>query len=331
MRFLQTSDLHIGESRALPDYLKRHSDVLYQMSDYAEKHSLPMLIPGDLYHTKTPTYEERLLAEGWICHLERRKIWSLFIPGNHDHVAGDLTLLDNIAQYPLNYVKVITNRTPQRSVAMAGMLVIGVPWGNLTKDEIRESVESELAKHPGNTLPVVVMVHECMVGAKFDNGTISPKGTSLPDMPEVAYWAVGDIHTQQGTNLLIGHYAGAPLQFKFDDNEQKGFLVVDLDSPTKPKFIETQFKKLKTISSVEEMKEDAYYFVKGEVEEVLKAGRHESVIRTDWSRPKKEVVEYTPGDLTEGLCEFLADNGFDETFQERALRWVKQQLPETAF
>lgn len=331
MRFLQTSDLHVGESRALPDYLKRHSEVLYQISDYAKQHSLPILVPGDLYHTKNPTYEERLLAEGWICHLELQQIHSLWIPGNHDHVAGDLTLLDSLAAFPLRYTKIFTNRTPVRSCVINEMLVIGVPWGNLSKEEIEISVRAELAKRPPSHLPVVVMVHECIVGSKFDNGIISPKGCSLPDMPEVTYWAVGDIHTQQRTNLANGHYAGAPLQFKFDDNERKGFLVVDLSLPSQPTFVETQFKKLKTISTVEEMKEDAYYFVKGEVEEVLKAGKHESVIRTDWSRPKKEVVEYVPGDLTEGLCEYLADNGFDETFQEKALKWVKQQLPETAF
>ena len=88
----------------------------------------------------------------------------------------------------------------------------------------------------------VVLLHECIVGVKLDNGFIMPTGTKIPKIPEITYWAVGDIHNHQRTNVSNGWYAGAPAQFKFDDKEPKGLVVVNLEHPS---FWETILKSSK--------------------------------------------------------------------------------------
>ena len=172
----------------------------------------------------------------------------------------------------------------------------------------------------------VVVAHECVFGIKFDNGFMADKGIKLPIMDGIDYWAMGDIHTCQSTNLDNGWYCGAPLQFKFDDRPEKGLLLVNLDEPTKPNFIPMKFKPLLTVSKVEDAKEDAYYYVKGELKDVLSANKQNNVIRTEWVKSEQKAIEYTKIEITDGLAQFLADQGCDVKLQIEAIDWVDRLL-----
>jgi len=326
MRFVQSSDFHVGKGRSIPGYLERHGAVLYQIADYCIANSLPLLIPGDLYDRK-PLFKETLLVEGWLNYLEAKKVRTIASPGNHEHIAGTEFLLDNLPLFPLKFVSV-TGFEPQHFVH-EDTLIITIPWGGYKEQELRLFVENELEKASslGNRRPfTVVMCHECIVGSRVDNGTIMPKGCRLPAMPEVTYWAVGDIHVYQPTNLPNGFFAGAPLQFNFDEEEEKGFLVVDTANPTEPEFVRTSFKPMRTVSSVDSVCNDAFYFVKGDIEEVLKANRNEDVIRTDWAFEAQKSIDFKPAGVTDGLADYLAQNGFDSSYQQRGIEWAQARL-----
>ena len=326
MKFVQASDFHVGKARSIPGYLERHSNVLYQIADYCIANSLPLLLPGDIYDRK-PLFKETLLVEGWLNYLEQNGVRTIVSPGNHEHIAGSEFLLDNLPLFPLRHVSV-TGYNPDH-FAHQDTLVITIPWGGYKEQEIRLFVETELAKASslGNLREfTVVMCHECIVGSKVDNGTIMPKGCRLPDMPEVTYWAVGDIHVFQPTNLRNGFFAGAPLQFNFDEQEEKGFLVVDTLNPTEPEFVRTSFKPLRTVNSVDSVCNDAFYFVKGDIDEVLKANRNGDVIRTDWAIEARQAIDFKPAGVTDGLADYLALNGFDSSYQQRGITWVQARL-----
>jgi len=326
VRFVQASDIHIGESRTLPNYLERHAPVLWQIQDRCIQERLPLILPGDVFHTKTPTFEERLLADRFFGRCEAEKIPTIVTPGNHDHLYGEVTLLDGYKHYPLTYVKIVTYKPEVAVIGDTAFICVG--WGNYSKDDLEQIVRGFL---PGvmQYKYRVALVHECIVGSRFDNGLVSPKGSSLPNISEITYWAVGDIHTFQPTNLPNGFYAGAPLQFRFDDQQTKGYLVVDLDHPTNPTFVPSQFRKLKTVDSVDQIIDDSYYMVRGGMDEVLKGNKLDNVLRTDYEFTEKTAISYTKLSITDGLPEFLALHGFDNQYQERAVKWVNKSLNQT--
>jgi DNA repair exonuclease SbcCD nuclease subunit len=344
MQFLQTGDIHIGECRTLPGYLERHEAVLDAIHAESVRLRLPLVIAGDLFHTKTPTAEERYLADRWIGKREKSGLFTLLIAGNHDHLWGARTLIDGYRNFPFQHVKVV-GFEPE-AVLFGTTLFVCVSWGGYSKEQLA-AIVTRLAEQPQHILMwdeesqqakrienmhysmveyCVVVCHECISGSKADNGRILPKGTALPDLPFVTYWAIGDIHSQQTTNLANGFYAGAPAQFKFDDQLRKGILHVDLNSPTCPAFLPIKSKPLRVVSSVQEITDDAYYLVEGEIEEVLKANKQANVVRTSWAKHERQVIAYEKRDLTFGLPEFLAERGIDSPFQTEALGWVNDVL-----
>jgi DNA repair exonuclease SbcCD nuclease subunit len=325
MKFLQTSDIHIGECRSLEGYLARHRGILSQIIEQAKKRNLPVIIPGDLFHLKNTTYEERLLGSWFLGTLEEEGIDAIVTAGNHDHLKGKMTQIDDYRFMPFKHVKIIGWDPEIHIIKDTGF--IGISWGSYTTENLHDIVMDLLPKIR-HCKYKVVMVHECIVGSMVDNGHIMPKGTSaLPNIPEVTYWAVGDIHVHQRINLPNAYYAGAPAQFKFDDVPRKGMIEVDLENPTaQPTFIPIRSKQLKTVSTVAEILEDAYYKVEGSLEEVLLANQHEKVVKTDWVRPETASIDLSNLTITDGLPNFLADRGLPEKFQKMGVEWVEKLL-----
>lgn len=320
--FIQTSDIHIGECRALEGYINRHKSVLEQVLDEAEKSKL-LLVPGDLFHRKDTRHDEFMLAKWFILECERRKIYSVFTSGNHDHLEGKKTQLDQLNGFPCKYVKIVGWEPEAISVGNLG--IICIPWRDYTTKQIEE-VTNSLLPVISDMEYKIVMLHEFIGGSIMDNGKIIPKGTKIPSVLGVDYWAVGDVHKYQMTNVTNAWYAGAPVQFKFDDGLEKGFLKVSPPFQEKPEFIRTSFKKLLKINSTEEMTEDAYYYVQGDISEVLKGNDDERVIRSEWIKPEARSIDIEQVGITEGLADFLANKGVDQELQQEGIEWVEQIL-----
>jgi DNA repair exonuclease SbcCD nuclease subunit len=326
MRFVQTGDIHIGESRSLPNYLERHEQVLMQIANKAIELKCPLVVAGDLFHTKNPTADERYLAERWLGHLNRY-VLTIVAPGNHDHIYGDRFLTDGYRHLGLERV-IITGADPQ-VIWFGDTAFLVIPWGGYTEDEISEKIRSLITEEVSSRAKYLVAVaHECIVGSRFDNGIISPKGCRLPVIPQIRYWVVGDIHTHQRTNLENGFYAGAPLQFRFDDQEQKGILVVDLEKPTEPEFVPLQFKPLRTVSTYAEVKDDAYYMVRGDLSEVVASGKDTNVLRTSCERFEQVAIDFQSRSVTYQLPQFLAERGLTPERQQQAVKWVEDILTQ---
>lgn len=322
VHFVQTSDIHIGECRTLPGYLERHKDVLKQITAMAVEQKVPLIVAGDIFHARNTSHNERFLADWWFGDIEEKGIPTIVTTGNHDHLWDDVTQLDGYLNFPFKNITFVTWK-PQL-VTLLNVDYLCVPWGNVSKQQFSEIVKGFLPKMRSQYK--VVIAHECIVGSKFDNGMISPKGTALPNIPEIDYWAMGDIHTLQRTNVPNGHYAGAPLQFTFGDKPIKGLLLVDLEKPTEPTFVRLRSKPMIIVKSVEEIKEDAYYMVRGEFEEVLKANNSLQVVKSEWVKSSAQSIEYQKVGILDGLPEFLAAKSLDETQQSKAVEWVKGVL-----
>lgn len=321
--FLQTSDIHIGECRSLDGYLERHRSLLEQIIYNAHHYRLPVIIPGDLFHVKGTSHRERYLAAWFIQELDRTPLGAIISSGNHDHIDGEFTQLHEFALMPLQKVKIVP--WEPRIEVLNDINFLVVPWRNYSTEEL-EKVVVELSRTITNSHPRVVMLHECLIGSRFDNGVLAPKGCKIPNIPSIAYWAVGDLHMFQGTNVPNGHYAGAPAQFKSDDVPGKGMLLVDLSKPTSPTFLPLKSKEIRVVKTFAEVKDDAYYIVEGDYDEVLKANRDTNVIRTVWKPQVGEAIAYQKLGIYDGLPEFLATKGLPTEKQEFAVNWVKKIL-----
>jgi DNA repair exonuclease SbcCD nuclease subunit len=321
--FLQTSDIHVGECRNMPGYLPRHRKILMDIYDAVKKSKCALLLPGDIFHVRKLVFEELVLIAEWLVKLDTLDVPIIISTGNHDDIDGINTLMDLYKAFPYKNVKIHTQPATEIFQNRAGedIGVVVLPWGNFSTDELRKTVTKLLPKI-SQCAKKVVMLHECVKGTSVDSGKVMTSGTSLPNMPEITYWAIGDIHKSQPTNLPNGWFAGAPAQFTFGDVLPKGYLAVDLNQPTKPTFVTMSSKPFKIVDKVDDITEDAYYMVRGEFEEVMKAGKLESVVKTDWVKEDVKSIMYEKIGLTEGLPEFLAEKGLNEEEQTSAVTWV---------
>ena len=325
MKFIQTSDIHVGECRSLEDYLSRHKSILQQITDFAVDTKLPLVIPGDIFHAKKTPHEEKFLVDWWFGDLDEKQIPTIITAGNHDHLYGEVTQLDGYQYHPYKYVKIVTWKPKVLTIGDIGFICIS--WGGYQTDQIEKIVRSKLPMIAQKKYKVVLL-HECISGVTLDNGFIMPSGTKIPKIPEITYWAVGDIHNHQKTNVVNGYYAGAPAQFKFDDKLPKGLIVVDLEHPSlKPKFHPLKSKALKTVTSVTDIEDDSYYKIKGTLDEVIKANRENKVVKSELVKENEDVLEYDKLGIVDGLPEFLASKGIDPERQKKAVAWVQSVKP----
>ena len=323
--FVQVSDIHVGECRSLVGYLSRHRDILIQIMDTAYNLGLPLLISGDLTHTKSTNYEEQFLLAWWLGEIEKRKIPTVIITGNHDHLWGEVTQLDGFRYMPFQYIKFVTWHPDIHIIGNIG--IICIPWRNYKTEDIKKIVLEKLPLIEHCTYRVV-MLHECISGVKLDSGKVLSSQCSIPKIPDITYWAAGDIHKYQKTNVANGYYSGAPAQYKFDDDLPKGILKVDLDHPSKePEFIAIVSKPLKTITTVSEITDDAYYRLIGDYEEIIKANNEPMIIKAEYDDEKEQqAITYERLGICDGLPEFLAVKGISEEMQQRAMDWISNIL-----
>jgi len=322
--FIQAGDIHIGECRSLVGYLNRHKSILTQIMDTAYNLGLPLLIPGDVLHSKSTSYDERFLLYWWLGELEKRKIPTVIISGNHEHLWGEVTQLDGLKYMPFKYIKIITWHPDVHFIGDIG--IICIPWRGYKTEDIKKIIQEKLPLIT-HCQYRVVMLHECICGVKLDNGKILTSGTAIPNIPEITYWAVGDIHKFQATNVTNGYYSGAPAQYKFDDILPKGIIKVDLEHPSKePELIPITSKPLKTVSSVDEIVEDAYYRLVGGYEEVIKANNEPMIVKTEYDDSQEQAIAYERLGICDGLPEFLANKGISDDMQNRAITWITNLL-----
>jgi DNA repair exonuclease SbcCD nuclease subunit len=325
MRFIQTSDLHIGHCRTLDGYLERHAGILEQIARKAQELSMPLIVAGDIFHSKTTRHEERILAFNWLCDLEQKEVPTIIIAGNHDHLDGEATQLAGLDRMPFRFIRIAAWHP--KVVKLGGAAFICIPWRKYTKEALEKVVRQYLPSLEGCRYRVAVL-HECIAGVKLDSGRIMPSGTALPDIPEITYWAVGDIHNHQRANLGNSWYSGAPAQLQFGDGLSKGVIIPDLERPSaKPDFLPIASKPLKVIGSVDEISGDAYYKVEGSFEEVLRANGNEAVVSSELSCAEA-AADFERSGIADGLAEFLASKGLGEKEQKRAVKWTESLFRE---
>ena len=85
MKFLHTSDWHVGRTIRNRSRIDEHREVFTEIIDIAKQEQVDaVLVTGDIFHERRPSLEAQELVAETLAELARQHIPSVLIPGNHD-------------------------------------------------------------------------------------------------------------------------------------------------------------------------------------------------------------------------------------------------------
>lgn len=260
VKLLHVADVHIGVSRHGKVVDGRNSrlddmgSVLTRFAEVAISEQVDLaLIVGDLFDGRRPGPDEIRVAIRPLQALSAAKIRTLITPGNHDGMGTiadpDSHTLGWMAELEMPRVHVFTK--PGTGIVLAGDVEVNVariPFPHKraydvehAELEIAERVElvsrdveqaiaymATLMKGPEIRL---FMGHLTVAGAMLGQESAMRMGWDVMINPQVLeafdYAALGHIHRQQEVTAKAW-YSGSPAALDWDDEEPKGFLLVDV-------------------------------------------------------------------------------------------------------
>lgn len=239
-------------------------------------------IAGDIFDSADTTHEERdmllrkLMILDTICDV-------YMIPGNHDLVDTRVTTIHYLAMLSKSGKFKRTTVVEKTSLVQQGdtLYVLLVSDGkNYRKDlkailkEIREASLQLNHKH------TVVVTHQTVKGSLTGTGYRLPKGVRIKPNQQVTYYALGDIHVHQSVGPAA-FYPGSPVQTEFDEDTNKGVLIVDTNDPKHPLFHPIKSRKFVVVKSSDTKK----------LEELRGSDAHVKVVRDGVSKRGKNEVD----------------------------------------
>lgn len=313
MRILHTADLHFGHSRFLPEgaHIERQKQMGEEIISVAKTHQVDVVvIAGDITHRPDISPEEEFALIEFLHCLDATVPWVLG-DGNHDYLGegrSRIAFLDLVG-----FQGCIVTGTPQAQI-IAGCNFIVIPYGGYTTEQLEQIVLSFCH----STLPNVVVAHEHFEGAVLDSGFIG-KSRSYPKVPnleQVAYWALGDIHLYQELrkNAI---YSGSPIQHTFGEALPKGVVLVELDETLSTTFLPFDLPgKLITLDSPpSEWHEKDFYRIIGKPQ-ILEESPVQ-LIYTDFAPTVQFNLD--PSIILEQISEVLLQVGLPEELLDSAL------------
>lgn len=254
MRFLHTSDWHLGRTFHGHDLVSDQGAVLAALAEATARHEVDaVLVSGDIYDRAVPSAEAMRVATQAVTAIREAGATIVAISGNHDsgprlgvfsdvlahgglHLAtaadrvGRPVLLSDddgpVACYPIPFLEPDVART-----------ILGVegPVGHremLAAAMIR--VRDDLAARPRGTRSVV-LAHAFVTGgaAAGSERPIAVGGVeSVPGalFDDIDYVALGHLHGRQTLHDRM-RYSGSPLPYSFTESgHRKGSWLVDIDA-----------------------------------------------------------------------------------------------------
>ncbi len=252
MKFLHTSDLHIGKKLDGFSRIEEQSKVLNEIIDVAVKNEIDVvLIAGDVYDTYIPSSEAENLFFEFIDRLTQNKIVVITISGNHDdedRLTASKTLASKRGAFLCgrdndfilgDYGKVTLSQVGENFVVLSkdeeSCFIATLPYfGEAPKgyafdkekdynQKVKEVLDAVFANKKDNQTGIL-LTHLFMMGGKtsesercIDLGGI--KVVSVSSIPsQCEYTALGHLHKRQcasKTNRII--YSGSPLQYSYDE------------------------------------------------------------------------------------------------------------------
>jgi exonuclease SbcD len=268
MRFLHTSDWHVGRTIRNRSRLDEHRAVLAEMIDVARREQVDaVLVTGDIFHERRPPLEAQELVAETLAELARLRIPAVVIPGNHDDPVllrtlkplGDLVQVHIVSDFSEDLAAHIIPLPGRdgRERALVGCLpylhphlVLSAAEGAGTSEDVRLSTYqgkvqdyfralAETMQRQDRQAVTLILAHlhiaECEFGGGEWRSSVFPVSAAMLP-PHVHYIALGHLHKPQPVTgaKAQARYAGSILQMDFGEREQQKSVCVIDARPGKP-------------------------------------------------------------------------------------------------
>lgn len=248
MKFLHTSDLHIGKRvlgfSMLED--QRHMlDVLYRIIQ--EEKPDAVLIAGDIYDKNNPSEEAVKLLDDFLVKLSRLELEAFVLSGNHDSpekIAFASRLIDDsgIHMAPA-YNGALSSYTMHDEYGAVNIYMLPFVKPLHVKrfypeEEISDYTAAvrvalskvQLDKRQRN----VLLAHQFITGSTSCDSEVSVGGLDNVDascFDDFSYVALGHIHTPQDVRKNRIRYSGSPLKYSMSElKHNKSVTIVEMDA-----------------------------------------------------------------------------------------------------
>lgn len=265
MKFLHTSDLHIGKSVHEFSMIVEQRHVLGQIVEIAVKEKVDaVVIAGDVYDRSIPSTDAVNLLDGFLTSMTDKGIKVILISGNHDspervgfadkilekqglYIGGSIeeTLKQvkfkdaygevNFVLLPFTKPAAIGTTTSQEAVELLlEQNGYGKGWGEKGRTAKANSGKEQRKRY-------VLVTHFFVTGVGGEQPELSDSETTVnvggleqvhADVFEgFDYVALGHIHKPQKIGTGNCYYAGSPLKYSFSEcNQIKGVNLVTMES-----------------------------------------------------------------------------------------------------
>jgi DNA repair protein SbcD/Mre11 len=308
VKFLHTSDWHVGRTIRNRSRIAEHQAVFAEIIDIAKHEKVDaVLITGDVFHERRPPLEAEELVAQMLADLARAQVPSVVIPGNHDDPyrlrtlkpLGDLVQVHVVTDFngDLSSLIVPLHSRDGKEKAVVGCLPYLSPHSVLTaaegvgaSEDVRlatyqskvqdyfRALASEMQRKDRNAVSLVLAhahLSECEFGGGEWRSNVFPISAGfLP--AHIQYIALGHMHRPQAipTASSQARYAGSILQMDFGERDQKKSVCLIEVRPGKPASVTTiDLTKgkwlLRRTGPAEEILSQAEDFVDAWVEVVL--------------------------------------------------------------
>ncbi|MFG1643654.1 exonuclease SbcCD subunit D [Amycolatopsis sp. NPDC049252] len=290
MRFLHTSDWHVGRTFHGADLLAEQEAVLGHLADLVAGEAIDaVLVAGDIYDRAVPSAEAVRVATAAVARIRAAGAQLIVTPGNHDSAprlgafaefaaAGGLHLRTTVA----GLAEPVLLADEHGPVACYGIPylepepsrhALGVPdarghTGVLT--EAMRRIRADLATRPG--VRSVVLAHAFVTGGEPTESERTIAVGGVEQVPGsvfdgVDYVALGHLH---GPQTLAEHlrYSGSPLAYSFSEARQrKSVWLVDVDAGGLAEVRRHELPVPRALATL-----------RGELEDLLVAPEHDAVL-----------------------------------------------------
>ena len=276
MKFIHTSDWHLGQEFYSYDRMEEHVSFLSQLKDIVESEQPDLLvISGDIYHNATPSNTVMRLFTDYLDLIRCAcpSMTTVIIAGNHDsssrlevnrtlwnhlgvHVIGKIEKNDECVDWNRHIIPINAKEGATCCYVVALPFVQPQSFPpvkeNLPRECRQASFLKELADRVAtvNTenVPVVMLAHMAIEGSDITGHERTQGGldyTSVSDLQvDFDYLALGHIHCPQtlmsGTSQpCCARYCGSPIPVNFDEQYVHSVSIVEINHKNESPLIRT--------------------------------------------------------------------------------------------
>lgn len=250
MKFIHTSDLHIGKYVHEMSMIEDQRYILKQLIQLAEREKAEALvIAGDIYDRAIPSTEAVELLDEFLTELAERKIPVILISGNHDSPQR-VSFADRILEKQGIHISGGYDGQLKQVVLedeFGPVYFVCMPFVKPSMVDAatsQEAVEKLLSSCPmvlSANSRYVLITHYFVTGENGQPPELSESESTvnvggLDNVPAscfsaFSYTALGHIHKAQQVGSGPVYYSGSPMKYAFSEvNQEKSVNVVTLGS-----------------------------------------------------------------------------------------------------